>query len=135
MCTRLCILNSSCVGQLGKTRFHKSHHFDKAEGDLKYTGESKPGIGAERRPTQFIPPPTTFVPRGAGVLDLPAWVVFDKQVLSFDAYFQEAVTECRVDQYRIRRVKIYFYLEDDSVQVVEPRMRNTALNQGLNVLL
>lgn len=69
------------------------------------------------------------IPRGEGG-NLPAWVAFDKQALSFDAFFQEGVTESRVEKFRMRRVKIYFYLEDDSIQVVEPRTRNAGMNQG-----
>ena len=48
---------------------------------------------------------------------LPAWLAFDRQVLSFDAFFQEAVVERREEQFRVRECKIYFYLEDDSIQV------------------
>ena len=51
-------------------------------------------------------------------------------MLAYDAYFQEAVHEKREEQYRVRRVKIYFYLEDDSIQVIEPRLKNTGVPQG-----
>jgi hypothetical protein len=50
--------------------------------------------------------------------------------LAFDAYFQEAVQEKREEQYRVRPCKIYFYLEDDSIQVIEPRSKNTGIAQG-----
>ncbi|CAH8432316.1 unnamed protein product [Heterobilharzia americana] len=50
--------------------------------------------------------------------------------LSFDAYFQESVHERREEQYRIRRCKILFYPEDDTVQIVEPRIANTGISQG-----
>lgn len=52
------------------------------------------------------------------------------QVLSFDAYYQEAVHERREEQYRVRTCKIYFYLEDDSIQVIEPRLKNAGVPQG-----
>lgn len=52
------------------------------------------------------------------------------QVLCFDAYFMEPVYEKREEQYRVRKCKIYFYLEDDSIQVVEPRMKNAGVPQG-----
>ena len=57
--------------------------------------------------------------------------MFDGQVLSFDAFFLEAVTERASEQYRAHRCKLLFYLEDDSMQLVEPRMVNAGLPQGL----
>jgi hypothetical protein len=48
--------------------------------------------------------------------DRPAWLAFDKQVLCFDAYFQESITERPAEQYRIRKCRVYFYPEDDTVQ-------------------
>jgi len=114
---------------VGKTKFHKSHHFDKDEDVTLMVGESKPGIGGERLPCQRMPAPHSSIPPGDS-FDLPSWVAFDKQVLSFDGYFQESVTESRTEQYRVRHVKVYFYLEDDSIQVVEPRHKNSGLNQG-----
>ena len=48
--------------------------------------------------------------------DRPAWLAFDKQVLCFDAYFQESITERPEEQYRIRKCRVYFYPEDDTVQ-------------------
>lgn len=92
-------------------------------------GEEKPGVGGEQLPFQRPKPRSSNIPRGSGS-DLPAWVAFDRQVLCFDAYFQEAVHEKREEQYRIRNCKIYFYLEDDSIQVIEPRSKNAGIPQG-----
>nr|XP_014347123.1 PREDICTED: EF-hand domain-containing family member C2 isoform X2 [Latimeria chalumnae] len=55
---------------------------------------------------------------------------FNRNVLSFESYFQEAVQEKREEQYRIRCCKIYFYLEDDTIQVVEPEVTNSGIPQG-----
>ena len=52
------------------------------------------------------------------------------QVLRFYAYFQEAVHEQRQEQYRIRKCTILYYLEDDTVQVNEPRVENAGIPQG-----
>lgn len=68
-------------------------------------------------------------PKGVGG-DKPAWVAFDRQVLRFHAYFQEAVHEKREEQYRIRRCTVYFYLEDDTIQVNESRVENSGIPQG-----
>ncbi|TPX75244.1 hypothetical protein CcCBS67573_g03509 [Chytriomyces confervae] len=60
----------------------------------------------------------------------PAWLAFDRKVLRFYAYFQEAVHEKREEQYRVRRVNIYFYLEDDTIHVSEPKYANSGIPQG-----
>ena len=52
------------------------------------------------------------------------------QVLSFDAFYTEEVTQRPSEPYRVRRCKVLFYLEDDSMQVVEPRDDNSGLSQG-----
>lgn len=62
--------------------------------------------------------------------DRPAWVAFDKQVLCFDAFFQEPVVERAGESHRVRNVRILFYLEDDTIQVDEPRTKNAGYNQG-----
>ncbi|KAI8614274.1 hypothetical protein BC830DRAFT_1169572 [Chytriomyces sp. MP71] len=61
---------------------------------------------------------------------LPAWVAFDRKVLRFYAYFQEAVHEKREEQYRVRKCNIYFYLEDDTIHVSEPKTANSGIPQG-----
>ncbi|KAM8778954.1 EF-hand domain-containing protein 1 [Rhynchonycteris naso] len=66
-------------------------------------------------------PPTNFI---------PAHVAFDKKVLKFDAYFQEDVPLSTEEHYRIRQVKIYYYLEDDSMSVIEPIVENSGMPQG-----
>merc|ERR1711998_278438 len=60
----------------------------------------------------------------------PAWVAFDRKVLRFDGYFQEAVHESRQETFRIRRCVVYYYLEDDSIHVSEPKIENSGIPQG-----
>lgn len=60
-------------------------------------------------------PPEDFV---------PAHVAFDKKVLLFFAYFKQTVHESSNEYYRVRPVKVYYYLEDDSIAVVEPVVNN-----------
>ncbi|CAJ1078908.1 EF-hand domain-containing family member C2 [Xyrichtys novacula] len=115
--------------QLGKERFHKSQHFDVINRLPVLVGSEKPGIGGELLLGQKIKPKFSVYPRGQGS-DLPAWVAFDKQVLCFEAYFQEAVPETQTETYRIRKFKIYFYMEDDTIQVVEPEYKNSGIPQG-----
>lgn len=60
-------------------------------------------------------PPEDFV---------PAHVAFDKKVLLFHGYFKQTVHESPGEYYRVRPVKIYYYLEDDSIAVIEPVVEN-----------
>ncbi|XP_070539329.1 EF-hand domain-containing family member C2-like [Ptychodera flava] len=115
--------------KLGREKYHKSHHFDYCNDVSLLVGEHKPGIGGDRLLGQKAKPRQSNIPRGEGNA-APAWVAFDRQVLCFDAYFQEAVHEKREEQYRIRKCRIYFYLEDDSIQVTEPQVTNSGIPQG-----
>ncbi|XP_061917651.1 EF-hand domain-containing family member C2 isoform X1 [Entelurus aequoreus] len=92
-------------------------------------GIEKPGIGGELLLGQKFKPKYSVYPRGA-TGGLPSWMAFDKQALCFEAYFQEAVPEAPNETYRIRKCKIYFYLEDDTMQVVEPEYKNSGIPQG-----
>lgn len=115
--------------KIGKSKFHKSQLFDYRNDVSSFVGEDKSGIGGDPLPGQKLKPRHSGYPKGIGG-EAPAWVAFDRQVLCFDAYFQEAVHEKREEQYRIRRCKIYFYLEDDSIQVIEPKVENSGIPQG-----
>ncbi|XP_029112636.1 EF-hand domain-containing family member C2 [Scleropages formosus] len=103
---------------LGREKFHKAHHFD-------YSG-GVPMVAPQKAHTQ----PWYPVFPQAKDSHYPPWLAFDKQVLCFDAHFQETVTEKREETYRIRKCKIYFYLEDDTIQVVEPEYKNSGIPQG-----
>ncbi|KAJ3286632.1 EF-hand domain-containing protein 1 [Borealophlyctis nickersoniae] len=61
---------------------------------------------------------------------VPAHVAFDKVVLRFDAYFKQTVHESR-EQYHLRRVRILYFVEDDSIAVVEPPVENSGIPQGV----
>ncbi|KAM4797250.1 EF-hand domain-containing family member C2 [Rhinophrynus dorsalis] len=114
---------------LGKEKFHKSQHFGYYNDTSMLVGEEKPGIGGEPLPGQKLKSKFSVFPQGVGS-NAPSWVAFDKQVLSFDAYFEEEVHQRREEAYRIRQCKIYFYLEDDTIQIVEPQIKNSGIPQG-----
>ena len=59
-------------------------------------------LGGEPLLGQDLTPKTSVFPKGEGPAS-PAWVAFDRQVLRFNAYFQEAVHELREEQYRVRK--------------------------------
>lgn len=63
---------------------------------------------------------------------MPAHVAFDKKVLRFYGYFKETVHESPAEYYRVRDVVFYYYLEDDSIAIVEPVKENSGMPQGEN---
>lgn len=119
----------STNSNLGVDNFRKPHAFDMRNGVPVFVGEEKAGIGGKALPGQKIPPKSKIVPNGAGQ-PAPSWVVHDRQVLRFSAFFQEAVHEKREEKYRIRNCTILYYLEDDSIQVNEARQENSGIPQG-----
>lgn len=62
---------------------------------------------------------------------VPAWVAFDRKVLRFEGFFKEPVHESAAENFRVRRIKVYYYLEDDSMQVSEPKEENSGIPQGV----
>lgn len=66
-------------------------------------------------------PPAAFI---------PAHVAWDKKVLKFNAYFKQTVHESPDEYFRVRPVDIYYYLEDDSIAVIEPHVENSGMPQG-----
>lgn len=66
-------------------------------------------------------PPSEFV---------PAHVALDKKVLRFYGYFKETVNESPQENYRIRLVQIIYFLEDDSMLIMEPPQNNSGIPQG-----
>jgi hypothetical protein len=65
-----------------------------------------------------------------GTLFEPTFVKLDKQVLRFFGYFKEAVVESRLENYRIRKLIIYYFLEDRSILITEPKQINSGTPQG-----
>jgi len=62
---------------------------------------------------------------------MPAWVAYDRKVLRFYAYFKESVTESYEENHRVRKCVVYFYLEDESIHVAEPKQQNSGIPQGV----
>mmetsp|Transcript_6479 Transcript_6479/g.11952 ORF Transcript_6479/g.11952 Transcript_6479/m.11952 type:complete len:647 (+) Transcript_6479:118-2058(+) len=60
----------------------------------------------------------------------PAWLKHDRQVLRFYAYFQEPVHESPKENYRVRQCIIYFYLEDGTMMITEPKVENSGIPHG-----
>lgn len=62
--------------------------------------------------------------------DLPTWIMYDKHILHFQAFFQQTLHEMRCGTHILRKVDIYFFLEDGTIKVIEPRTHNSGLSQG-----
>lgn len=56
------------------------------------------------------------------------------KILAFDGFFQETLQEVRGSPFQVRNVKIYYFLEDGTIQVVEPKVENSGISQGKAIL-
>ncbi|GBP85145.1 EF-hand domain-containing family member C2 [Eumeta japonica] len=65
--------------------------------------------------------------------ELPTWIIYDKQILRFKAYFQQSLVEWPHESHVVRKVDIFFYLEDGTIKVVEPRTGNSGMMQGVMI--
>ncbi|KAL0850148.1 hypothetical protein ABMA28_012024 [Loxostege sticticalis] len=61
---------------------------------------------------------------------IPHWVHYDKRCLNFTAFFKQPVYDNPDENFRVRVVNIVYFLEDDSITVMEPRVKNSGLWQG-----
>ncbi|XP_059621272.1 EF-hand domain-containing protein 1-like [Phlebotomus argentipes] len=60
----------------------------------------------------------------------PHFVQYDKMILTFRGYFRQQVAELPEDANRIRYVNILYFLEDDTITVLEPQIQNSGFPQG-----
>ncbi|KAL1497141.1 hypothetical protein ABEB36_008147 [Hypothenemus hampei] len=110
---------------IGKNKYHLNPIFG-------FLGKGNMALIEKVKPNMFGPLSDKYpsiYPRGQSV-ELPGWIMFDKQILSFDGFFQETLQEVRGSPFQVRNVKIYYFLEDGTIQVVEPKVENSGINQG-----
>jgi hypothetical protein len=121
-----------------RSRFHKSQALVYENGGPAIRQEV-PGIGGTLLPGQSPPKEaisSTSVYNqalGGGARTgetVPAWVAFGSQVLRFYGYFKEPIFSSQQENYRVRHVTVLFFLEDDTLQILEPRERNSGIPQG-----
>lgn len=138
-------LPGNCFRDYNQTKYHVSNTLNFKNG---YALQQLPehGVGGVPIPvpqltqaeldelSSFKPELTYGKDRLDALLDdsnfVPAHLAFDKKVLKFDAYFKEAVHESPNEYYRVRPVEIFYYLEDDSIAVIEPMVENSGMPQG-----
>ena len=61
---------------------------------------------------------------------VPAHVAYDGLVCLFDGYFKETVRESALENYRVRKCKFVFYVEDESISIHERKVTNSGMPQG-----
>lgn len=59
-------------------------------------------------------------------------ISYPLKVLRFYTYFTEMILDQGVEKERIRKCHLLFYLEDDSIQILEPTFSNSGIPQGKN---
>jgi len=52
------------------------------------------------------------------------------QVLRFYGWLKQTVHESPQEHYRVRHVRLYYYLEDDSIEIIEKQIRDSGMPQG-----
>eukprot|EP00698_Gefionella_okellyi_P017111 TRINITY_DN4961_c0_g1_i1.p1 TRINITY_DN4961_c0_g1~~TRINITY_DN4961_c0_g1_i1.p1 ORF type:complete len:564 (+),score=138.45 TRINITY_DN4961_c0_g1_i1:103-1794(+) len=118
-----------------RTDFRKSQAFGFRNGVAVFEHQ-KPGIGGSellgqtsKAKTRSAALATIRASANSGDY-IPAWVAFDRQVLRFYGYFLEGVHESPQEAFRVRKCNILYYLEDDSMEVLEPKTENSGMPQG-----
>jgi Ca2+-binding EF-hand superfamily protein len=62
--------------------------------------------------------------------NLPEFVTLTGQKLTFVAYFKQEVIESPIENYRVRKVLIKYFLEDDTLEMYEQVPRNSGMMSG-----
>ena len=120
--------------QLQKCRFHLGHSFDFNNG-YKVSRLGGMGIGSSPLDTESVAhvsraDPVRYDPSltygrttsRAPIQFLPHYALYDKKCLTFRAFFKQSVTESPLENYRVRHVNIIYFLEDDTITVMEPKV-------------
>ncbi|KAH8304975.1 hypothetical protein KR018_009136, partial [Drosophila ironensis] len=114
-------------------------HYPKPQSLLNFQGlsmlsdrKTSPPVDASGVSVDISCPPASassiYPPRSGP--RMPPWLAYDKKVLCFKAFFKQTLQELYHAPYLVRKVKIYYYLEDDTVEIYEPRVDNSGIVQG-----
>ena len=106
--------NQSYEPSSQRNTFHKKQTFQKGSSGIPIIKDAPQGAPA---PPVVPPPPQHEDPVAPSAPAVPAYVALDRMVLRFFGYFKEAVHESRMENYRVRKVTILYYLEDNTLQV------------------
>ena len=102
------ILTSELLPADPRSQLLASHEFPDPEDIAGFTGTA---------------PPPPFVPR---------FCKLDKKVLRFYGQFSEQIPDgLGQERSRVRTVHLLYFLEDDTLSLLEPRLHNSGLDQGV----
>jgi len=125
--TGLPFLPGNTFADVTKNQHHKKQTFQKGSAGIPIMKDAPVGSPA---PPVVPPPPQHHQHVAPSAPAIPAYVALDRMVLRFFAYYKEAVHESRMENYRVRKVTILYYLEDNTLQVNEPKEENSGIPQG-----
>lgn len=60
----------------------------------------------------------------------PLYVKYDKQVLRFYCTYNESIVESSVENARIRKLTLLYFLEDNTIELVESKETNSGISGG-----
>eukprot|EP00756_Hemistasia_phaeocysticola_P015571 Hpha_TRINITY_DN15419_c0_g7::TRINITY_DN15419_c0_g7_i1::g.177425::m.177425 len=115
-------------GELLRKNFRKAH-------TLAGTGKDGGGkaLGFTDAPRSAVDRDTLTVKEGSSVCARqpdPAHMALDRKVLRFKGFFMEEVSQSKEETSRPRKCVVYYFLEDGTVCIVEPRCQNAGMTQG-----
>jgi len=58
------------------------------------------------------------------------YLKYNGKVLKFFGYFKEAVHESSIENHRIRHCELNYFLEDNTIEIVEKKVENSGVPQG-----
>ncbi|CAH0393210.1 unnamed protein product [Bemisia tabaci] len=108
------------LNAISPRNFHCPHHFEYYDGVCRLTDKADFEEPKEEK----------CCPNYDSSCKLPSWVLYDRQTLTFDAFFEEPASESYQCKKMIRNVKILYFLEDGTIKVVEPKVLNSGIPQG-----
>ncbi|XP_017777691.1 PREDICTED: EF-hand domain-containing protein 1-like [Nicrophorus vespilloides] len=123
-------------------RFHLCQTFDIINGyrhpKMHFTGHGNSELDinsvayvSKLEPLHYDPSLTYGRTRAkAPPLYLPHYALYDQKCLTFKAFFKQSVFESPAEYFRVRHVNIIYFLEDDSMTVMEPKTANSGFDQG-----
>ena len=61
---------------------------------------------------------------------LPSFIEHDRRVLLFKAYYEEDVLQSAIEEQRVHTCELYFYVEDETMEIIETKQENSGIVQG-----
>merc|ERR1712166_274944 len=110
--TGLPFLPGNTFSDVTKHNHSKRQIFNKAANGIQVIRD----VPQPKPAPPVVPPPPGHNPvtKDDALPAVPAYVALDRMVLRFFGYFKEAVHESRLENFRVRKVTVLYYLESFS---------------------